>query len=315
MKIVVDGREVEAREGQLLVELLDVPTLCHDDRLEPLGGCRICVVDVEGAPRPVPACATRARDGMVVRTDGAAKRHRETVASLVLDELQRDSGRRHDDENRFIGFDPSACILCDRCVRYARDIEGCSALSIVGRGLDTHISTTGGRSFLDTECELCGGCVSVCPTGALYSKTARGFPAARLRKVRTTCGYCGVGCQLDFNVDTDSGRIVEVTSERGYLPNDGDLCVKGRYAFNFVHSPDRLTQPLVRATDGELRPATWEQAIGVAAAGLTAVKQRHGAQAVGVISSARLTMEENYLIQKLARTAIGTNSIHSCEAT
>jgi NADH-quinone oxidoreductase subunit G len=309
MKIVVDGSPVEVAEGQLLVDVLDVPTLCHDDRLEPFGGCRLCAVSVDGAPRPVPACATRVADGMVVSTNGTTAKLRETLASLVLEALP--GAGSYEDANRFIGFDPAACVLCERCVRYAREIAQCSALSILGRGVDAHVAPTAGRSFLDTECELCGGCISVCPTGALYAKKSRGTFARST--TRTTCSYCGVGCQLDLHVA--DGRILEVTSKRSYLPNRGDLCVKGRFAFDFVHSPDRLTEPLVRGDDGELHPASWDDAIATAAAGLLRVKREHGAQAVGVVSSARLTMEENFLIQKLARTGVGTNSVHSCEAT
>ena len=136
-----------------------------------------------------------------------------------------------------------------------------------------------------------------------------------LEKVKSTCTFCGVGCQVDLNVDPETKRIVKVTSEPHYVSNEGNLCVKGRFAFNFVHHPDRLTQPLVRGEDGELHPTTWEHAIETAAAGLKKVIAEHGPQSVGFLSSARLTNEENYLIQKLARTGVGTNSVHSCEST
>jgi len=127
--------------------------------------------------------------------------------------------------------------------------------------------------------------------------------------------FCGVGCQVDLNVDRATNRIVKVTSDPSYLPNEGDLCVKGRFAFNFVHHPDRLTEPLVRGEDGELHETSWEHALEVAAEGLKGVRDRHGPQSIGFLASARLTMEENFLIQKLARAVIGTNSVHSCEAT
>src|SRR5205807_1823937 len=125
----------------------------------------------------------------------------------------------------------------------------------------------------------------------------------------------GVGCQVDLNVDPETNRIAKITSDPSYVSNDGNLCVKGRFAFNFVHHPDRLTQPLVRGEDRNLHAPTRDNALDVAAAGLKGVKDRHGPQSIGVLSSARLTMEENFLIEKLARTAIGTNSVHSCEAT
>lgn len=336
IELHVDGIPVTAQAGELLVHVLEragrpVPTLCHDDRLDPYGGCRVCLVGL-GNGRPVPACTTRAAAGMEVTTDLALRR---TVVDMLATEHRAASGGRRDellelegappfafpprgryaDENAFLGFDPDACILCTRCVRYAREIAGCGALTLVGRGDEARVEPTHGLSFLDTECELCGGCISVCPTGALYEKKAAGVPERTLEQVRTTCAYCGVGCQIDLDVDPATRRIVKVTSRPEYEPNRGDLCVKGRFAYGFVHSPDRLTAPLVRGADGELHEASWEQALAAAAGGLAGVRDRHGPQAVGVISSARLTVEENYLIQKLARAVIGTNSVHSCEGT
>ena len=176
---------------------------------------------------------------------------------------------------------------------------------------------THGYSWLDTECELCGGCLSVCPTGAIYEKfeEATERPERALEKVKSTCTFCGVGCQIDLNVDPETQRIVKITSEPHYVSNEGNLCVKGRFAFNFVHHPDRLTEPLVRGEDGELHPTTWDDALRRAAEGLKGVMDRHSPQHVGVLSSARLTNEENFLIQKLARTGLQTHSVHSCEAT
>jgi predicted molibdopterin-dependent oxidoreductase YjgC len=136
-----------------------------------------------------------------------------------------------------------------------------------------------------------------------------------LVRTKTTCTFCGVGCQVDLNVDPETQRIVKVTSDPSYVSNDGNLCVKGRFAFNFVHHPDRLTRPLVRGGDGKLHATDWDTALSVAASGLAAVRDRHGSQAIGLLASARLTNEENYLLQKFARGVIGTNSIHSCEAT
>jgi predicted molibdopterin-dependent oxidoreductase YjgC len=349
VSFTLDGQTVSAPEGELLVHAaarhgIFIPTLCHDDKLDPYGGCRMCVVGVEGSPRPLPACATGATEGMVVSTNSSVPQFRKTLTEMLLAEhLNPNPGGRpnelvdlaeeldaeapfilpdarrepYDDRNKFMGYNPDACILCNRCVRYTQEVMQCSALSLEGRGPHARIVPTHGYSWLDTECELCGGCLSVCPTGAIYEKFEEGTerPEHALEKVKTTCTFCGVGCQLDLNVDPETKRIVKVTSEPHYVSNEGNLCVKGRFAFNFVHHPDRLTEPLVRGEDGELRPTTWEHAYQVAAEGLLRVKAEHGAQTIGFLSSARLTMEENFLIQKLARTAIGTNSVHSCEAT
>jgi predicted molibdopterin-dependent oxidoreductase YjgC len=350
VEFTLDGTRVSAPEGELLVHAaarhgVFIPTLCHDEKLDPYGGCRMCVVGVEGSPRPLPACATRVTEGMVVSTNSSVPQYRRTLTEMLLAEhLNRSPGGRpnelldlaneldaeapfvlpdakrepYDDRNRFMGYDPDACILCNRCVRYTQEVMQCSALSLEGRGPTARIVPTHGDSWLDTECELCGGCLSTCPTGAIYEKFVEGAPAdheRNLKKVKSTCTFCGVGCQIDINVDPETDRIVKITSDPSYVSNEGNLCVKGRFAFNFVHHPDRLTEPLVRDESGELRPATWEHALQTAAQGLKEVKERHGPQTIGVLASARLTMEENFLIQKLARTALATHSVHSCEAT
>jgi predicted molibdopterin-dependent oxidoreductase YjgC len=350
VEFTLDGQAVSAPEGELLVHALArhgvfVPTLCHDAKLDPYGGCRVCVVELEGAPRPVPACATRVTGDMAISTNGRAGQLRRTLTEMLLVEhLNANPGGRpnelvslahelgaeapfvlpdakrepYEDRNRLMGYDPDACILCARCVRYTQEVMMCSALSLEGRGAEARIVPTWDRSWLDTECELCGGCLSVCPTGAIYEKFLEGAPAEqeqKLEKVKSTCTFCGVGCQIDLNVDPETKRLVKVTSDPSYVSNEGDLCVKGRFAFNFVHHPDRLTEPLVRGEDGELHPTDWDTALRTAAEGLRAVMHRHGTQSVGVLSSARLTNEENFLIQKLGRTALHTNSVHSCEAT
>jgi predicted molibdopterin-dependent oxidoreductase YjgC len=305
----------------------------------------MCVVAVEGSPRPLPACATRVAEGMVVSTNSSVPQFRKTLTEMLLAEhLNASPGGRpnelldmaaefgaeaplilpdakrepYEDRNKLMGYDPDACILCNRCVRYTQEVMQCSALSLEGRGPTARIVPTHGDSWLDTECELCGGCLSVCPTGAIYEKFVEGAPAGHeqaLDKVKSTCTYCGVGCQIDIHVDRPTQKIVKITSDPSYVSNEGNLCVKGRFAFNFVHHPDRLTEPLVRGEDGELHPTTWDDALRAAAEGLKGVKERHGPQSVGVLASARLTMEENFLLQKLARTALETHSIHSCEAT
>lgn len=321
IRFTVDGRDAIAGDGELLLDALrrngaDLPTLCHDDRLEPYGGCRLCLVGVDGMPRPVPACATRLSAGMAVTTNGSLGDLRDTVQEMLDRELELPERRApYVDVNDAIALDTDKCVLCTRCVRYAEEIAQCFALGLEGRGAAARVVPTHARSFLDTECELCGGCISVCPTGALHERRAAALPAGtELRTVRTTCTYCGVGCQLDLQVDDGTGRIAKVTSSRDYLPNRGDLCVKGRFAYEFVHSGDRLRQPLVRE-HGVLRPASWDEAIEAAARGLHGVQARHGTQSVAVLSSARTTMEENYLIEKLARTALHVNSVHSCEGT
>ena len=358
--IVLNGHRAAFSEGETLLDIARregcyIPTLCSDSRLEPSGACRACLVEIEGQRRMAPACATIARSDMVVATRSERiDRHRKLLAALYLTDHVRDrdaceTGARcelHDmaatvaaptdwpsfdttradrpnDRNRYVEYRADRCILCARCVRYCEEVEGVSAIALTGRGHRTTISTVDGVSLMDSTCELCGGCVATCPTGAMTEKkplTAGSRPEGQLRKVRTTCAYCGVGCEIDLNVDPDArgglGRVVKVTSPpAGTPPNDGNLCVKGRFAYDFIDHPDRLTAPLVRAQDGRLLETSWDEALQRAASGLLGVRDRHGADALGFVSSSRCTGEENYLVQKLSRAVFGTNNVHQCAAT
>ena len=354
-QVVIDGNELPFEEGRTILEAareidVSIPTLCHDDRLTPAGACRMCLVEVEGSRLMQPACATRLEAGMVVRTQTSrVTRNQRFILSLhladtvanravaednnpsKLHELAAhygtagawtavDSPRqaRLEDDNPFIEFRADRCIACSLCTRYCEEVEAVSAITLAFRGPQTTISTSDGRPLTETTCELCGGCVDVCPTGAMTEKPGLewGKPEASLEKVRTTCNFCGVGCQLDLNVDREANRVVKVTSPPpGTTVNDGNLCVKGRFANDFIHHEDRLTEPLVRNESGELVTATWEEALDRVAEGLLGVKSRHGPDANAFISSSRCTNEENYLMQKLARAAYGTHNVHQCAAT
>jgi predicted molibdopterin-dependent oxidoreductase YjgC len=360
MTMTVNGREVRFSPGDTVLEVaeregLSIPTLCHDPRLDPAGACRTCLVEIEGWRRMAPSCATPAASGMEVTTESAKiDRHRKSLMALYLadhpegfvgSELGAPSevyemAARYDapanlpkmgtnradrpgDENPYILFDATKCISCARCTRYCEEVEGVSAITLAGRGSETTIATMDGLSLLDTTCELCGGCIDTCPTGAMAEKIpllAAAPPERDLIKVRTTCNYCGVGCQMDLNVDPagndGKGKVVKISSPPpGTTTNDGNLCVKGRFAYDFIDHEDRLTTPLIRDEAGELRPATWAEALKRAAQGLMGVAERHGKDSLGFVSSSRCTMEENYLVQKLSRAVFGTNNVHQCAAT
>jgi predicted molibdopterin-dependent oxidoreductase YjgC len=354
--VIVDGNEVEFREGETVLQAarraeVEIPVLCHDDRLEPAGVCRICLVEIEGQRLMQPACAYKTTPGMVVRTatPRVERNHRFILSLHMADTVQDretaddanpnrlfeyadrygtagrfspvDSPRtgRAGDTNPFVHFRPDRCILCAACVRYCDEVESVSAITLAGRGAKTTIATADQISLQHSTCELCGGCIDVCPTGAMTEKPALAYGKSEreLDKVRSTCNFCGVGCQVDLNVDRAANRVVKVTSPPpGTTVNDGNLCVKGRFANDFIHHEDRLTVPLVRdPVTRELAPATWEAALERTVRGLQAVSERHGPDALAFISSSRCTGEENYLIQKMARGAFGTHNVHQCAAT
>ena len=350
--VKINGQSAKAKQGDTVLDVasrlgIPVPTLCHDSRLEPAAACRTCLVEIDGQRRLQPACAWMATPDMDVTTESdRITRHRQVLMSMYLadHELDKDglpvetpNGNRlramvqeqgsafeiaashsprsnREDRNPYVGFDPSLCIVCARCTRYCDEVEAVSAITLKDRGAATTISTVAELSLLDTTCELCGGCIDTCPTGAMFEKKAPVFMPDAFEKVSSTCNFCGVGCQLDLNVS--DGKLVKVTSpEPGTTLNDGNLCVKGRFAYDFVHHEDRLTTPLIRREDGELHPCSWDEALEAAAKGLMGAKERYGADSLGFVSSSRCTGEENYMVQKLARAAFGTNNCHQCAAT
>lgn len=353
--VIIDGNELTCEEGETILLAarraeIEIPTLCHDDRVTPAGACRICLVEVEGSNLMQPACATRVSPGMVVRTaTPRVARNRQFILSLHLADTIQDRdvaednnpSRLHDlaelygtsgqwtpvdsprqgrpsDDNPYIQFRPDRCIACSLCTRYCDEVEAVSAITLAFKGARTTISTADERPLTDTTCELCGGCIDVCPTGAMTEKAALawGKPERDLEKVRTTCNFCGVGCQVDLNVDRSANRVVKVTSPpAGTTVNDGNLCVKGRFANDFIHHPDRLQEPLIRSESGELVPATWDEALDRVSKGLLGVAEEHSSDALAFISSSRCTGEENYLMQKLARAGFRTHNVHQCAAT
>lgn len=343
--LTIDGRQADVPAEATILDAarqlgLEIPTLCHDPALEPTAQCRLCLVEIAGAARLEPACATQVRDGMVVSTHSdAATDSRRMVLEFLLSRHPRECPTRalgltcrlcdYADaygvgeprvgygstcatvaQNSLMVTDPSACIRCEKCVRVCHEVQGIGALTLVNRGSRTELAAGSGGRLSDTDCEMCGNCVEVCPTGAIRSANARHL--AKARKVPTTCGFCGVGCQLELNVH--EGRVVGVTTNGDNPVNGKWLCVKGRFGFEFIHHADRLQHPLIRK-EGRLVPATWDEALSLIAQRMTAIKLAHGPDALGFMSSSRCTNEENFLMQKLARAVIGTNNVDQCART
>lgn len=342
IKAIINGQPCEFDEGVSILEAsgtlgVNIPTLCNDERLKPIGSCRMCLVQVEGKAHPVTACNTPLVDGMVISTHTPSLENERRMLLRMLAQDHPGAGLREgpdkpfyryalqyglteddfngshethllDDSHPYIHVDMAQCIMCYRCVRICDEVQGQFVWQVFNRGHDTKIVPDSGTNLKESSCVSCGACVDTCPSGALEDKSvlARGLPT---NWTRTTCPYCGTGCEM--NVGTRQNQIVTITPLRDAPVSQGHLCVKGRYAFDFVSADDRITEPLIRS-DGQWNRATWEEAISFAANRLKSILEEHGPESIGVLGSARGTNEENYLAQKFARVVAGTNNVDCC---
>lgn len=341
VQLKINGQHVEVSRGMTILEAarslgIYIPALCHHKLLTPSGACRICIVEVNGSP--VTSCSTPVDDGMEIVTNSPyIEGLRRDLIDLILSdhpydcmvcqktgecELQelaykygiRDPifhGERRvyekKDGNPFIERDMEKCIQCGRCIRICDEIQGVGAIDFAYKGFWTKVCPPFER---DLDCEFCGQCVMVCPTGALVGRQWIGKGRYwKIKEVDTVCPYCGVGCNITLHVNDNT--IVRVSPRSTGEVNKGLLCVKGRFGYGFVSSPDRLRTPLIRR-NGELVPATWEEALDFAADNFMKIKEKHGANTLVGLASARCTTEENYLFQKFMRAAVGTNNVDHC---
>jgi formate dehydrogenase alpha subunit len=343
--VTINGKAYQAQPGMTVMEVADangirIPRLCYHKALSPIGACRICVVEVKpGPPRPVPACTTPVADKMEVVTESESLTHyrRELLQLLLINhpldcpicdkggecELQNLTRElkisdqpyqavkltpQYDSQSPLIERYPDRCVNCERCVRTCRDWVGAAALYFDNRGYRTAV-TAGGKVM---DCEFCGSCIGVCPTGAIIDKTFKYSARAwQLRKQVVVCPYCGGGCHLVL--ETKKGRLKRVTASFDEPVNGGIICSRGRFSLDIVQHEERLTQPLVRK-DGVLTPVGWEDALDYAASKIREIRSRYGPKALAGIGSARTTNESNYTFQKFCRAVLGTPHVDSTSA-
>jgi NADH-quinone oxidoreductase subunit G len=349
VKLTINGKEVEAPKGSTVLQAaesagIEIPRLCYDPHLKSLGACRLCIVEVQGNRLLPASCITPATDGMVVETESAAVvQARKTILELLvanhpLDCMTCDKmgackladycykygvkdspyvGEKHDypldDSNPFIIRDMNKCILCGACVRACEQMTGQDNLSYLYRGFHRKATTAGDVPYIESDCVFCGQCVAVCPTGALVEKSMSGKARRwEIEKVRTTCPFCGTGCNFDLAVK--DGKVIGVLSTPEAPVNGQMLCVKGRFGWDFIYNEKRLTSPLIKK-NGEFVEASWDEAYDLIAEKLNAIRDQYGSDSFAALSSARCTNEENFLVQKFTSAHMGTNNVDHCART
>jgi formate dehydrogenase alpha subunit len=348
VSLKIDGREIKAEEGQILLEVarkngINIPALCYHKRITPTGACRLCICKIRGMSGMVISCAVGVKEGMEVTAfDEEIEESRRYLLDYLLSEHNEEFDGSYNDEFRelkmryklddpatrrfppvwkeldypvdasspVLSYDASKCIKCFRCIKACDEVQGKNVLSFANRGIRSYI-IAGIDNWKESECDGCGECIQLCPTGAIVESPHRDkVDLARLEnRVITTCPYCGVGCQLELLVS--GGRIVRANGAEGLPPNDGRLCVKGRFGYDYVHSPDRLTTPLIKR-NGEFEKASWDEALQLIAEKFLDIIRKHGNQALAGYSSAKCTNEDNYLFQKFVRLVFGNNNVDYC---
>ena len=346
--ITIDGKSIRARHGENLLAVaqtnnIPIPSLCYHRKLSPTGACRLCMTKIKGVAGWVAACTVEVTDGLdVIAFDDDLESARRELLDYLLSEHNENTDASYTDEFRalvkryglddplnrrfpsirgeisqpiddsspVLTYDASKCIKCFRCIKACEEVQGKAVLSMANRGLQSTI-VAGLGAWNASECDGCGECIQLCPTGAIVEKPNRELLAAQKpdKSVISLCPYCGVGCQVELLVKDN--RIVRVNGVEGVKPNDGRLCVKGRFGYEYVGSRERLTHPLIKR-GGSFQAADWDEALDLVADRCKALTHKYGNQALAGYASAKATNEDNYIFQKLVRTAFGNNHVDYC---
>ena len=345
----IDGVSITVPKGTSVMRAateagVNVPKLCATDSLDAFGSCRLCLVEIEGRKGYPASCTTPCEPGMKVKTQtNKLADIRKGVMELYISDHPLDcltcptngncelqdmagvvglrevrygyEGENHlkmkkDESNPYFTYDPSKCIVCNRCVRACEETQGTFALTIDGRGFESRVSAGQNEAFMDSECVSCGACVQACPTATLTEKSVIMMGQAEHSKI-TTCAYCGVGCS--FKAEMKGNEVVRMVPYKDGKANHGHSCVKGRFAWGYASHKDRMLKPMIRKkiTD-PWQEVSWEEAVGYAASEFRRIQKKHGKDSIGGITSSRCTNEETYLVQKLVRAAFGNNNVDTC---
>jgi len=348
MIIIINDKIYDAAENETVLDValrnnIYIPHLCYHFKTGKAGKCRACVVEVEGQNGLKTSCNLPVTKDMKITTESPAVIDaQKVIVDLILSSGKHDclaceqngecelqdaayylgierpgydleiTDYKNDDSSEFIFVDRSKCILCGRCVAGCNNTVVNEVIALANRGYESKIVFDSDLALGSSTCVQCGECVQLCPVGALIDKRAMGKGQNwKLDKMETVCPYCGVGCRVNIHIARLKNKVVRISGVEDSPTNQGMLCVKGRYGFDYIQSEERLTTPLIKENN-KFREASWEEAIKLIASKFIKIKDINGSNALAGLASAKVTNEENFVFQKFMRREVGTNNVDHC---